>query len=255
MLFDLRGRRKRLIQVAYIALALLFALSIFTVLPTGGSIFDAFSGGGSSDSSAFNDQIEEAQAKVRQNPKSQAALLALARAQFSLSQSPEGVDGDTGTYNDTGQQAAVEGVDAWERYLRRDPKQPDAAVAQFAATTYAQIGDAEGALEAEQIVVEDSPRAANAWAQLALFAFASGKNEIGEQAQKKAIALTPRDQRNTVRSTLEEDEKRGKDYAKQVKEQEKAAKKQGKQKKGQPQQDPGFGPLPGQDTGLTPPGQ
>src|SRR5688572_12884483 len=84
MLFDIRGRRKRVIQVVYAALALLMALSLFTVV--GPVSLDGLlgTGGGSTDTSGvFDDQIERLEKRLRQNPDDQAALVQLTQARFN----------------------------------------------------------------------------------------------------------------------------------------------------------------------------
>ena len=87
MLFDIRGRRKKVIQVVYAALALLMALSLFTVVgPV--SLDDVFGGGGAAGdtSGIYDDQIERLEGKVRQNPNDDAALAQLTRARFQRRQ-------------------------------------------------------------------------------------------------------------------------------------------------------------------------
>ncbi|MEX0993096.1 MAG: hypothetical protein WDZ37_03780 [Solirubrobacterales bacterium] len=244
----MRGRRKRLIQVSYVILAVLFGVGLVGFgVGTGGSgggLFDAIGGGGGSADSAFDDEVSNARTATKQSPKSAKAWLDLARAEFTLSQSPAGIDPEAGAYTDKGETAANEGVAAWERYAKLVNGEPNAGIAQYAADTYAQLGDAEGAQEAQQIVVDGNPKAANAWAFLSLFAYANGDNELGGEAQTKAISLTPRDQRNTAKDDLEDKEKAGKKYAREVakaKEEAEKAKSQGGGDAGQ-----GFGPLPGQ---------
>lgn len=245
MLFDLRGRRKKFIRVVYMALAVLFAVGLvgFGVGTGGGpgGLFDAIGGGAGSNNSAFEQPIKDAKKRTLQNRKSVAAWLALARANFNLSQSPAGIDQKAQSYNDRGEEAANDGVAAWERYLKLHPKRPNSGVAQFAAQAYAFLGDADGALDAQQIVARAPNAGAKVWEFVALYAFANGNGKLGKQAQQKALALTPKDQRNTVKSTLQDEEKQGKKYAKGVAQQKKAAKKQ----KGTPA-GTSFGPLPGQ---------
>lgn len=254
MLFDLRGRRKRLIQVSYVILAVLFGVGLvgFGVGTGGGpgGLFDAISSGGSADS-AFDDEVADAELATEKSPKNAKAWLDLARAQFTLSASPEGVDSKTGAYTDKGETAANEGVAAWERYEKLVRGQPNPGIAQYAADTYAQLGDAEGAQEAQQVVVDGNPKAANAWAFLSLFAYANGDNELGDEAQAKAVRLTPKDQRNTAKADLKDKEKNGKKYAREVAKAKKEAKKAKSQGGGEAGTD--FGPLPGQGgSGLTP---
>jgi hypothetical protein len=252
LLFDLRGRRKRLIQVTYLILAVLFGagLVLFGVGTGGGpgGLLDAFKNSGANSSSVFDQSIKSAKQKTVQDPRDRRAWLELARAEFNLSNSPVGTDQNTGQLSDKGQQAAVGGVDAWEHYLKLKPAKANAAVAQFAAQAYGSLGDASGALKAQQIVV-DQTNTAIAWSQLALYAYADGKNGLGDRAQARTLKLTPKDQRNTVQATLKGQEKQAKSFYKNAKKQEKAQKKGGGQQGTTPGQ--GFGPLPGQSGGAS----
>src|SRR5687768_16367349 len=109
MLFDLKGKRKRLVQVVYVTLAILFGggLVLFGVGGNvSGGLVDAFRGGGDGEvNSVFSDNVEEAKRRVVRNPDSAAARLALVRAQFQFASSTEGSDAETGALTDRGQQA------------------------------------------------------------------------------------------------------------------------------------------------------
>lgn len=259
MLFDLRGRRKNWIRFLYGFLAAVFMITFIGagvgVGGGGGGFFDLLGGGGGTANTLFDDQIETAQKRTEVDPKNAAAWAALAKADFQLANSAEGLDEESGGLNDRGEQAAIEGIDAWERYLKLVDGKPSAVTAQFAANTYGATGDAKGALKAQQIVVDRYSDRGNAWAQLALFAFASGNDELGNKAQAKAIALTDPDKRNTAKAELEDQEKQAKEFrkefAKAKKEAEQAQKEAGKSGKTDAAQP--FGqPLPGQSSPTGP---
>ena len=84
MLFDLKGKRKRVVQVVYLGLAILFGGSLVlfgTGSSVSGGLIDAITGnGGGGSNSVFQDQVESTQKRVRANPKSEQAWLDLARA-------------------------------------------------------------------------------------------------------------------------------------------------------------------------------
>ena len=87
MLFELGGKRKRLIQVIYSVLAglMFIALVGFGIGgATSGGIFDALGiGGGSSGSDPqYSQQIDNANEALQQDPKDDKALLKLARYNF-----------------------------------------------------------------------------------------------------------------------------------------------------------------------------
>jgi hypothetical protein len=137
MLFDLKGKRKRLVQVVYVMLAVLFGggLVLFGVGGNvSGGLVDAFKGGGGSgNNSAFQDIVDRSERRAARNPDDPDAQLAVVRAQFNLASSTEGSDASTGALTDRGQQAIVEVVQAWERYRRLKPKKVDPSGAALAA--------------------------------------------------------------------------------------------------------------------------
>jgi hypothetical protein len=247
MLFDLKGRRKRLVQVTYLALALLFGggLVLFgTGSSVSGGLIDAITGNsGGSDKSVFRDQVDSARKRTRLTPRNEAGWLDLVRAEFNLAASPDGSDQETGQLTDQGQQAVVETASAWERYLKLKPKKPDAATAQFAALAYGALQDYDKAYKTEALAIRTKP-SPNAYFQLADFAYRAGDVAKGDRAAKKAIAMTPSDQRNSVKDLVKQTKKQGAQIAKAIEQAKKAAKKENKGGRGT-----AFGPLPGEGTG------
>lgn len=245
MLFDLKGKRKRLVQVVYLGLALLFGggLVLFGVGGNvSGGLIDAFRGGGSANTSAFSDLVERAERRAAANPREPKVWLDVLRAQFNLASSPEGSSAETGQLTDRGQQAIIEVAQAWERYLRLKPKKVDASAASFAALAYGALQDYDKAVETQDLAVESRP-SANAYFQLADFAYRAGQVETGDRAAKEAVRRTPSDQRNTVRSLIKDTKKQGAEFAKALKEAKKAERKQQAGQGAEPGQS--FGPLPG----------
>jgi tetratricopeptide (TPR) repeat protein len=245
MLFDLKGKRKRLVQVVYVTLAVLFGggLVLFGVGGNvSGGLIDAFRGdGGGETNSAFNDIVERAERRAARNPDDPEAQIAVARAQFNLASSTEGSDAETGALTDRGQQAVIEVTQAWERYEKLKPKKIDASGAAFAALAFGALQDYDKAVEIQEMSVEARP-SANGYFQLADFAYRADDRKKGDAAAKEAVRRSPSDQRNTVRSLIADLKKQGRQIAKAVKEAEKARKEAGKG--GEP--GTSFGPLPGQ---------
>jgi hypothetical protein len=245
MLFDIRGKRKRLIQVTYVTLAVLFGASL-VLFGTGsgvsGGLFDAFSGGGGADKSVFVQQVDDTKKRVQRNPRSEKLRLDLVRAELNVAASPEGSDSQTGSLTDKGRQAVTEAAAAWEAYLKLKPKKVDAGAGQFAALAYGALQEYDRAVATQAIVVRGKP-SASAYFQLADFAWRAGENAKGDAAAKRAIALSPADQRNTVKDTIGRTEKQAKQIARAIAKAKKAASKQGTSGGGTQ-----FGPLPGQGT-------
>jgi hypothetical protein len=250
MLFDLKGKRKRLVQVTYVALAILFGggLVLFGVGGNvSGGLIDAFRGGGGSETTAFSDRVEQAERRAARRPRDPEAWLEVVRAQLSFAQSPEGSDEQTGQLTDRGQQAIIEVAQAWERYLRLKPKKIDGNAAAFAALAYGALLEYDKALETQERSVKARP-SANGYFQLADFAYRAGQERVGDRAADRAVELTPRDQRNTVRSLIGDTKEQGLRFARELKQAQREERQQARQGgEGQPGQS--FGPLPG--TGAT----
>jgi tetratricopeptide (TPR) repeat protein len=249
LLFDLKGKRKRVVQVTYVTLAILFGASLVLFGVGGnvsGGLIDAFRGGDGGDSnSAFADIVDRAERRVARNPDDPEAQLAVLRAQFQLASSPEGSDAETGALTDRGQQAIIEISQAWERYLKLEPKKIDANAAAFAALAYGALQDYDKAVRTQRLSVETRP-SANGYFQLADFAYRADQVERGDEAAREAVRRSPSDQRNTVRALIKDLKSQGRQVAKAVEEAEKAQREAGKDA------DPGtsFGPLPGQGQGT-----
>jgi hypothetical protein len=230
MLFDIRGRRKRVIQVVYAALALLMALSLFTVVgPV--SFGDLFGTGStsSSSSSVFDDQVQRLERRLAKNPNDQAALVQLTRARYNAGNAQIERDPATGTLTGIPEEAVQdfnEAGDAWQRYLKTDPKPPNAIAAQLAAqallyaaatSTAAQFSDnIEGAAGAQAIFAEAKP-SLNAYLTLAQYRFFAGDEAGGEEAGRKAEAEAPASQRSAVKQAVVQYRKAGEQLQKEVK--------------------------------------
>lgn len=204
MLFDIRGRRKRVIQVIYVGLAVLMGggLIFFGIGgSTNGGLFDAIGLGGDSVTTdpQFDNQIERAEQTLATNPKDEKALLILARTHF--------LQGQTATeINDQGQRVPSdqtisefqEAIDAWNKYLATKPAKPDDSVASLILQAYGAVTTADdppaelkdevnGAYEAAKVVADARP-SLGTYLNLAATAYLAGKTKEGDAAKKKALA-------------------------------------------------------------------
>src|SRR5919202_1024269 len=89
MLFDLKGRRRHVVQGTYLLLALLMGggLVLFGIGGgTNGGLLDAFKGGGggSKGNSLVEKEIERAQQRLRVNPRDEGALKLVVRDNYQL---------------------------------------------------------------------------------------------------------------------------------------------------------------------------
>jgi tetratricopeptide (TPR) repeat protein len=205
MLFELGGKRKRLIQVIYTVLAgLMFvALVGFGIGgATSGGIFDALGIGGGSSSSdpQYSQQIDSAEQALQENPKDEKALLKLARYNFLEGQTSLDTDAQGRvSLNQDSINSYRAATDAWERYLKTDPKQPDDNVAGLMLKVYSTTAgtdpsslesDVEGAYKSAKVVADARP-SLGSYTDLATWAYLSGNEEAGAAAEKKALAEAP----------------------------------------------------------------
>jgi tetratricopeptide (TPR) repeat protein len=256
MLFDLKGRRKRFIQVSYVILAILFAMGLIGFGiggATSGGLFDALGGGGGGGgSSASRDEVKRLERAVAAQPKNERAWARLARAEYAVATAGDDYDRQTGGFNEGALPELRRSARAWERYLKLDPKKPDTAVASLMVQVYGtllQLGGGVDAVEslrqaarAQKIVAEGRPSPI-AYFNLASIYYLIGRIGEGDKAGNEAVDRTPKDQRNTVRAQLDEVRKRGLKIKRETAKAEEQAAKAAKEAR-KSGQDP-FGVAPG----------
>ena len=211
MLFDLRSSgRRRTIKVIYLTLAFLmggglifFGIGGGTAL--NGGLFDAFNGnsGGGSVDDRFKKQEAALVAKVRANPQDAAAFAQLARVRFQLAGSGDQYNPDTNQFSAAGKAELRRASSAWQQHLKLAGDHPDPRVATSMVNAYIALGDVDNAVAAQEIVAEDR-NAAGQYSTLAILAWQAGQTRKGDLAKEKAIELTPKDQRETVKGQLEQ---------------------------------------------------
>lgn len=228
MLFDIRGRRKRFIQVIYVFLALLLGggLVLFGIGgdATGG-LGDAIGIGQNSNSSGnpeYDEEIEQAEATLAEDPDNAQALLSLARYKFlnaEIALQDEETEEALNRFEDS--------VDAWERYLKANKGQPDSSGATFAFRAYSTIAGTsdnvatverrlEGAQRAAEIVAEDLP-GPTSYLDLAAVSYALGDTKTGDEAAKQALKTVDESGRSALETQLEQVKRQGKATQRQLK--------------------------------------
>jgi hypothetical protein len=264
MLFDLKGKRKRFVQVVYVALAILFGVGLIGFGIGGGAsggLFDAIKGGGgggSSGASTYKKEVSKLQQRVRLSPKDKQAWDKLAQAHYYLARSGSDYDPNTGQYSSGAVNELAAGTAAWERYLALKPKKPDASTAGFMLESYGNLislasGDPltnyKRAEQAAEIIAQRRPSPASFF-KVAFIAYLIGDFKKADGAAKETVRRTPKDQRNSVKSQLADARKQGLKAKKQIKQSKEQARNaaQQAQKSGK---DP-FGAAPGQAPGQTP---
>jgi hypothetical protein len=212
VLFDLRSSgRRRTIKVIYVTLAFLMGGGLIFFGIGGGSslnggLFDAFSGnsgGGGSVDDRFKKQEAALVVKIRANPQDAASLAQLARVRFQLAGQGDNYDPNTNVYTNAGKAELKQAVSAWERHVALAGAKPDPLVANSMVQAYVALDDIDKAIAAQEIVAENR-NTPGQYSQLAVLAYQAGQTRKGDLAKDKAIELTPKDQRETVKAQLEQ---------------------------------------------------
>jgi tetratricopeptide (TPR) repeat protein len=223
MIFDLKsGKRRRVVQIVFSALAFIFFISFvgFGIgSGSGGGLFDAIGLGGGSNSSdpQFDQQISDAQDAIDANPKDGNAYSDLITAYYQSASTGISLDQQTGqqSISDDARVDLEKAAQAWADYMKTKPAKPSAEAATRAVQVFYLLGDAENAASAQQIVA-DSQKTATAYYQLVLYLYAAGKIDAGDKAADLALAAASKDQVKTLTKTLASLRKRAIKYQHQV---------------------------------------
>jgi hypothetical protein len=212
MLFDLRGSgRRTTVKVVYLTLALLMGggLVLFGIGgDVSGGLVDALTennGGLSSTDSTFRDRAERAQREATANPQDPEAWAALARARYQYAGAGDFFDQTTGTFTNEGKTQLTAASAAWEKHLALAKNKPDDRVATLMVQAYSQGGlnEPEKAVQAQEIITEVRPKDST-FATLAVLAYQAGQTRKGDLATKEALRLADEDDRETLKSELEQ---------------------------------------------------
>ena len=208
MIFDLQGKRRRLVQVTYLILAILMGggLVLFGVGSgdISGGLFDAITGKSSNSSSGINstvnNRIKRDEKTLKLNPKNQAALADLVRSYYQLA--TDDADANTGQFGQQGKAELAKASAYWKRYLAVS-KKPNDSLASLMLQAYSTAGlnkpaDAAGAAE----IIADARPSAQAYLALTTYAAQAGQTRKAQLAGQKAIDLAPKNQRKLVRQEV-----------------------------------------------------
>lgn len=208
MLFDLQGKRRRVVQATYLALALLMGggLVLFGIGGSvSGGLFDAFSGdsGGGDGNSIVKKRIERNEDKVKLKPRSQAARKALTRDYYQLATAQ--IAANAVSFPDDAKDELRKAALNWKAYLALEPEKVDTSLAGLAVQIYdsTALNKPKDALEAARLIAERQENA-NAYLRVVQYATLAGDTRVAELAGQKAIDLAPRGQRKTVKDQVKE---------------------------------------------------
>jgi hypothetical protein len=207
MLFDLRGRRRRLVQATYLMLAVLLGggLVLFGIGgDVSGGLFNAFegSGGGGNPNAALEERIDRQEQRLRTDPENTAILQSLVRDNYQLavSQQESGATQFPEDAKDDLRRAAT----YWERYKAAASEEPNSDTALYALRVYDvnALNQPKKAQEAAAIIA-DARNDPSSYLQLVAYAALAGDKRTADLAAQKAVDLAPKNQRKEVKAQAE----------------------------------------------------
>jgi hypothetical protein len=209
MLFDLQGKRRRVVQATYLTLAVLMGGGLVFFGIGGdvqGGLFDAFTGEGGrggDGNSAIEKRIERNNQRLASNPRDEAALKDLVRANFQLA----GSQGDSSQagFPPESRPALEAAGRAWDRYLALDPDPPDPSLATVALQLYdpTALNDPRAAQRAAAIIAERE-KSPQAYLRLVQYATLAKDSRTANLAGERAVELAPRAERKQVRQAIQQ---------------------------------------------------
>ena len=208
MLFDLKGKRRRLVQGTYLMLALLMGggLVLFGIGgDVSGGLFDAFSdrqGNVSNADETFEERRDQARERLQRNPRDEQALKALVRANYQLASSAAG---QATAFPPEAQDDLRAAAAAWERYLALDPDPLDESLANLMLQAYGPgaLNQLDKAVDTAETLAR-ADQTSQSYLRLVQYASLAGDTRTADLAGRRAIDLAPRDQRSTVRDQVEQ---------------------------------------------------
>ena len=210
MLFDLHGKRRRVVQVVYLTLAILMGggLVLFGIgSDVQGGLADIFTGDGGDESGnpIAEEQLADAEERLQQVPDDPAALAAVVQANYQLATATDEEEQAAGELFAADATPRLEAAaDAWRRYLATEPKRPDDTLAfQMVQVLGIQgLNEPEEAAEAAEIVAGQR-RDPGAYLELALYSALAGDDRAAELAGGRAVSLAPKPQREQVQRQVD----------------------------------------------------
>jgi hypothetical protein len=207
MLFDLQGKRRRLVQGTYLMLAVLMGggLVLFGIGgEVSGGLFDAFSDRSSSTGNdVVEKRIERNEERVRKNPKALQPRKDLVRDYYSVAGGlmSEGATSFPSEAKDELRKAALN----WQAYLKQESDDPDPVVARYALQVFDPIAldRPKEALAAARIIAADG-NDAGSYLLLYQYALLAEDKRVSELASQKALSLAPEKRRRALKKQMDE---------------------------------------------------
>jgi hypothetical protein len=205
MLFDLRGRRRRAVQVVYLMLALLMGggLVLFGIGgDVSGGLLDAFkSSGGDSGDTVRQEAIEKQEERLEANPTNERVLQNLVRDYYALATSKR----DSGSigFPDDAKDDLRQAAAYWKRY-EEAAESPNPATAGYALQVYdvQALNQPKEAAAVAAILARDANDTPS-YLRLVAYAARAGDTRTADLAAQKAVDLAPKDQRKVIKQQAE----------------------------------------------------
>lgn len=224
MLFDLQGKRKRLIQVIYAMLALLMGggLVLFGIGgEVSGGLMDAFN----NQPAQSGDMVKEAerlQERADEEPQNKQVLTRLIRARYTAGNNLFEIDenGQPQMTSEAREQFEL-AADTWRQYLDLNPKPVDVNVAQLVANALFSLAqsatdgmgarvNSAAAAEAQRYFAEARP-SVGSLSTLAIYSYFGNDFKGGDAAVEQLLAL------NSAPAAKKRNKRQMDEYRKQAK--------------------------------------
>jgi hypothetical protein len=207
MLFDLQGKRRRVVQGTYLMLAVLMGGGLALVgvgSDIQGGLLDAFGGGDSNGNgnSVVQKRVDANEKKVAVTPRSAALRKALSRDYYQLATGQASADG---TFPSDARDELRKSASNWQAYLALSPPKPDASLARVALQVYnpGALNKPTQAEEAARLIAQEE-NTVNAYLNLVQYAALAKDTRIVDLAGSKAVDLAPAAQRKQVRAQVKQ---------------------------------------------------
>jgi hypothetical protein len=218
MLFDLKGRRKRVVQVTYVGLAVLMGGGLVLSgvgSSASGGLLDALVGNDSSSSSdakkPLQKRVDAAEAALSTHPKDRPALATLVRTHFALAGLEE-PDAQTGEPTAAAKAELAKAEQAWGRYVETDPPKIDPGLAATAISIYdsgavplpsdQKIKNARYVRPASDLAEQTNTK--DAYIKLFQVATKAGDTRTAGLAERKALSFAAtKDDRATIKAQID----------------------------------------------------
>lgn len=208
MLFDLQGKRRRVVQATYLTLAVLMGggLVLFGIGgDVSGGLFDAFSDrsgntGGGND--IVEKRIDRNEDRIKRNPRSEAARKALVRDYYQLA-TAQTVGNATG-FPDEAKDELRKSSQHWKAYLALEPRKVDTSLALLALQVHDvnALNRPKDALAAARFIAEEQEDS-NAYLRVVQYAALAKDTRVADLAGQRAIDLASKSERKNVEAQVE----------------------------------------------------